>query len=147
MFGMGFAEILIIGVIAILFLGPDKLPQAMVEIAKFFRSAKRTIISAKDSLEEELHISDLRDEAMSYKNDIMSASGELNRLTALDSLSDELDDVKKAAKIDVSNDADTKPSVPSKPEVITFEKKQKKKAKIPKIEDAVNADTSKKEES
>ena len=35
MFGMGFTEILIIMVIAILFLGPDKLPGAMVDIAKF----------------------------------------------------------------------------------------------------------------
>ena len=50
MFGMGFTEIMIIAVIAILFLGPEKLPSAMVDIAKFFRSAKRTINSVKDSL-------------------------------------------------------------------------------------------------
>ena len=40
MFGFGFTEILIIVVIAILFLGPDKLPSAMVDVAKFFRSVK-----------------------------------------------------------------------------------------------------------
>jgi len=67
MFGMGFAEILIIGIIATLFLGPDKLPQTMVEIAKFFRSVKRTVASAKNSIEEELHISELKEEAMGYK--------------------------------------------------------------------------------
>ncbi|RLA69812.1 MAG: Sec-independent protein translocase TatB [Epsilonproteobacteria bacterium] len=146
MFGMGFAEILIIGVIAILFLGPDKLPQAMVDIAKFFRSAKRTIMSAKDSLEEELHISDLKEEAMSYKNDIMSASSELNRLTALDTLNDELDDVKKAVKADSPNETKKRPETASEPEVITFEKKKKKSVKLPKIEDAVNVEPSKKEE-
>lgn len=40
MFGMGFTEILIIAIIAILFLGPDKLPSAMVEIAKFLEIQK-----------------------------------------------------------------------------------------------------------
>ena len=62
MFGMGFTEILIIAVIAILFLGPDKLPSAMVEIAKFFRSAKNAIGSVKDTLEEEMDMRTLRTE-------------------------------------------------------------------------------------
>ena len=146
MFGMGFAEILIIGVIAILFLGPDKLPQAMIEIAKFFRSAKRTITSAKDSLEEELHISDLRDEAMNYKNELTSASSELNRLTGLDSLNDEFDDVKKAVKADKPNEAAKTETIPSEPEVITFEKKPKKSVKLPKVEDTKTVDTIKKED-
>ena len=43
MFGMGFTEILVIAIIAILFLGPDKLPDTMVQIAKFFRNTKNTI--------------------------------------------------------------------------------------------------------
>ena len=54
MFGMGFTEILFIAVIAILFLGPDKLPSAMVDIAKFFRQVKKTLGTVKDSLEEEI---------------------------------------------------------------------------------------------
>ena len=37
MFGMSLPEIIVIAVIAVLFLGPDKLPSAMVEIAKFFK--------------------------------------------------------------------------------------------------------------
>ncbi len=32
MFGMGFTEILMIAVVAIIFLGPDKLPSAMVKL-------------------------------------------------------------------------------------------------------------------
>ena len=43
MFGMGFAEMLIIAIMAILSLGPDKLPETMVEIAKFFRSQQSPI--------------------------------------------------------------------------------------------------------
>ncbi|MCD8476704.1 MAG: twin-arginine translocase TatA/TatE family subunit [Sulfurospirillum sp.] len=41
MFGLGFSEILVIAIIAILFLGPEKLPDAMVKGAKFFKSFKK----------------------------------------------------------------------------------------------------------
>ena len=33
MFGLGFTEILLITIVAILFLGPDKLPDMMVSVA------------------------------------------------------------------------------------------------------------------
>ncbi len=41
MFGMGIGEILLIAIVAVLFLGPDKLPSTMVDIAKFFRQRQR----------------------------------------------------------------------------------------------------------
>ena len=125
MFGMGFTEILIISVIAILFLGPDKLPSAMVEVAKFFRSAKKTIVTVKDSLEEELNVSDIKEEALAYKKELLSAGDELKKATdvsdvgaSLTNLSDDLlgDDLEPATKKD-----------PVKPEKVTFEKKKKKK--------------------
>ena len=81
MFGMGFTEILIIAVIAILFLGPDKLPSAMVEVAKFFRNAKKTIVSVKDSLEEEINVKDIKEEALAYKKELLDASQKLESAT------------------------------------------------------------------
>ncbi|MBE0499007.1 MAG: Sec-independent protein translocase subunit TatB [Campylobacterales bacterium] len=95
MFGMGFAEIIIIAIIAVIFLGPDKLPETMVNIAKFFKSLKSTVASAKDSLEQELNISELKKEALSYKEDLMSASNELERVTSGGSLSEELNQIKQ----------------------------------------------------
>ncbi len=35
MFGMGFMEIILIAIVAIIALGPEKLPGTMVQIAKF----------------------------------------------------------------------------------------------------------------
>ena len=81
MFGMGFTEILIIAVIAILFLGPDKLPGAMVDIAKFFRSAKNAMGTVKDTLEEEMHVSDIKKEALAYKQELEQASSEIHKAT------------------------------------------------------------------
>ncbi|MFT7880314.1 MAG: Sec-independent protein translocase protein TatB [Sulfurimonas sp.] len=77
MFGIGFTELVLIAIVAILFLGPDKLPQAMVEIAKFIKSVKQTVGDAKSSLEEEMKIADLKDEAMNYKKQLTDATDEL----------------------------------------------------------------------
>jgi sec-independent protein translocase protein TatB len=57
MFGMGFMEILLIAIIAIIALGPDKLPTAMVQIAKFIKKLKSGLDDAKSTLDSELNIS------------------------------------------------------------------------------------------
>ncbi len=114
MFGMGFAEILIIAVIAIIFLGPDKLPSAMVEIAKFFRNAKKTIGSVKDSIEDEINVSDMKKEALAYKKELLDASNKLKKVTDSSQISAGLTKIGD----DILHDA--------KDEKITFEKKDSK---------------------
>lgn len=66
MFGMGFFEIVVIVIVAIIFLGPDKLPQAIVDVVKFLKVARKTIHDAKQTLDNELHISALQKEASNY---------------------------------------------------------------------------------
>ncbi len=126
MFGMGFTEIVIIAIIAILFLGPDKLPEAMVEIAKFFRNVKKTVGSAKESLEHELNVADIKEEALNYKKELTQASEELNKMADLGNLNDEIheitDDIKSAASLE--NSEKKSPPTPPKPEVVTFSKKE-----------------------
>ena len=78
MFGMGFSEILMIAVVAILFLGPDKLPDAMVQIAKFINSFRKTINEAKSTFEEELHLKELREEAMSYRQTLRESTSDIS---------------------------------------------------------------------
>lgn len=68
MFGIGFFEILIILVVAVIFLGPDKLPQAIVDFVKFFRALKKSINEAKDTLDKELEISKLASEVEGIKS-------------------------------------------------------------------------------
>ncbi len=119
MFGMGFTEILLISIIAILFLGPDKLPGAMVDIAKFFRSAKNAIGSVKDSLEEEIHVADIKKEALAYKEQLMKATDIKGQVGAqFDSITAAIEDD------DVDVVVNTKPN---EPQEVTFNKKKKKK--------------------
>ncbi len=79
MFGMGFFEIIMVVVVAIIFLGPDKLPQAMVDVAKFFRTFKKTMEDAKESLEREINLNKIKEEALAYKNSITQGTQELTQ--------------------------------------------------------------------
>jgi len=134
MFGIGFTEILLIAVIAILFLGPDKLPEAMVQIAKFFKSVKKTVNDAKSSLEEEMRIADLKEEALSYKQKLDSATSELQgfKNISIDEILDEpavIEEQPSSAKAVKSAYADEeKPTTQVEPkmETVTFKKKEKK---------------------
>jgi len=129
MFGMGFTEILLIAVVAILFLGPDKLPSTMVDIAKFFRSVKNTIGSVKDSLEEEMNATGIKQEALAYKEELLKASEGLNKVTnvqatigaEIDNILNDTDDVKQESPAPKVKKAS------KEPQEVTFKKKKKKK--------------------
>jgi sec-independent protein translocase protein TatB len=88
MFGMSLGEILIIAVIAILFIGPDKLPNALVQIAKFFRGFKKSIHEAKETFDKELEIEELKDSAINYKKQLESSVEEIADSAGLDKLDD-----------------------------------------------------------
>ena len=122
MFGMGIGEILIIVIIAILFLGPDKLPSTMVDIAKFFRSVKGTVSSAKASLEEEMKFSEMKESALNYKKELTDASSELERMTNVTEIGTELTSIKNDINLDMPPPA---PAAPKEPEVVTFTPKPK----------------------
>jgi sec-independent protein translocase protein TatB len=44
----------------------------MVEVAKFFQNAKNTIGNVKDTIEEEMQVKDLKEEALAYKKELLS---------------------------------------------------------------------------
>ncbi len=67
MFGMGFFEILVVLVVAIIFLGPEKFPQAVVDVVKFFRVVKKTLNDAKDTLDKEINIEEIKKETLEYQ--------------------------------------------------------------------------------
>lgn len=123
MFGMGIGEILLIIIIAILFLGPDKLPSTMVDIAKFFRQIKGTVSDAKATLEEEMKLSEMKESALNYKKELTDASAELDRLTNVTEIGSELTGIKNDFNLDL--ESKSAPSAPKEPEVITFAPKPK----------------------
>ncbi len=88
MFGMGFTEILFIAIVAIIFLGPDKLPEAMVNIAKFIKNIKNAIGDAKNALNEEVNLEELKREALGYKEQLDKANEELRGFKNINPIND-----------------------------------------------------------
>jgi len=136
MFGLGFMEILFIAIIAIIFLGPDKLPGAMVEIAKFIKNAKNAISDAKQSLNEEVNLEELKQEALGYKEQLDKATEELQGFKNLNPMND----IKEAADFGSVKDNFAKltqvepepkaKEVEKKQEEITFKKKKVKEESL-----------------
>src|SRR5882724_11402832 len=56
MFGMGGTEILVILIVALLFLGPDKLPEAAKKISKGIRDIKKQSRVLQQTIEDDEHI-------------------------------------------------------------------------------------------
>ncbi len=98
MFGISVPEITVILIIAIIVLGPEKLPKVLVELAKYFKVIKKTINDAKSSFDQELRIAELKEDAKKYKESITQASeGVRKKLTfeELDEIKGGIDSVKE----------------------------------------------------
>ncbi|WP_457743439.1 Sec-independent protein translocase protein TatB [Sulfurimonas sp.] len=134
MFGMGFTEILLIAVMAILFLGPDKLPSTMIQIAKFFKNVKDTIGTVKDSIEDEMNISEIKKEALAYKQELLNATQTINKVRDIPAeVTQQLNTM--ADDLLEDDNEETTPKAPKEPEKVTFKKKNKK---IKKEEDSID---------
>ena len=131
---MGFTEMMFIAVIAILFLGPEKLPQTMVDIARFFKKLKGTIADTKSDLERELSISDLKAEMLSYKNQLDEMTNEVHNAAPTNMLQSEIDEINNSIKdadstpdivnYDKKDNSDTIPKAEPNRETVTFAKKK-----------------------
>ena len=54
MFGMGFGELLVVLIIAVIFLGPDKIPETARTLGKWFHEIKSSLDEVKSSIETDL---------------------------------------------------------------------------------------------
>lgn len=68
MFDIGFGELVLISVIALVVLGPERLPTAIRSVSKFIRTAKTMANNVKDELSQELKIQELQDNLRKAEN-------------------------------------------------------------------------------
>jgi len=88
--GIGFMELLLIGVLGLVVLGPERLPVAVRSITGWIRAMKRMANSVKDELEQELKIEQLH-------SDLKKAESQgLKNLSP--ELQDSIDQLKEAAQ-------------------------------------------------
>jgi len=108
MFDMGFTEILLIAVVALLFIGPDKLPDTLRTIARTFGKIKRGFDDAKSTIQTELQVDELRQEALSYKAELEKAKADLSSFknVAVKEVNEIKQEVNKGFEPKGLNDAD-----------------------------------------
>lgn len=119
MFGMGFMEIFLVLIVAIIALGPEKLPGALVDAAKFFKKIKGEISDAKSSIDKELDLSSMKQDAQELKASVSNIQNMAN--INLDTLN-YLDDEKQKPKTEEKEQEKPKAS---KKEKISLDNKEK----------------------
>lgn len=128
MFDVGFWELSLIGIVALLVIGPERLPAVARTVGKWMGRANRFISNVKDDINKELKDEDLKrilaeqqKLADEYKNaaseinsSIASETESLRESTHMDDLLeiDETDSSKKTSKADEpqNSDSETKDS-------------------------------------
>jgi sec-independent protein translocase protein TatB len=99
MFGLGFWEIVVIMLVAIIALGPEKLPSAMVDVAKFFKKVRSMFEDAKTTIDNELKLTDMKAEAEKYKTQYENLKNSINNET-IDNFIDNASSAEKKQKND-----------------------------------------------
>ena len=90
MFDIGFAELLVIGVVALLVIGPESLPQTVRTAALWLNRIRRGFNDIKQEIQQELHNDavmrelrqtgdQLKNDAESIGRDIKTSTDELNQ--------------------------------------------------------------------
>jgi len=129
MFGMGFMEIFLILIVAIIALGPEKLPGAAVDVVKFFKKFKSSVDDAKSTLDNELNISQMKKEADEFKSSVSNIKNittlELDDITNIEDDIKPQNELKKEPKSKVAlNDFDEFKVKKTKKETVSFEQKE-----------------------
>lgn len=123
MFGMGFMEIFLVLIVAIIALGPEKLPGAAVDIVKFFKKFKSSIDDAKSTLDNELNISELKKEADQFKSSVSNIKNiahlEMDELSNIEDTPTKKEDTQKVK----NENSSTKEKVSKKETIILDENK------------------------
>ncbi len=85
MFDIGFAELVLIGVVALLVIGPERLPEAVRTASAWLNRIRRSFNEIKQEVQQELHndavMRDLRQTGEQLKNQANSIGHELREST------------------------------------------------------------------
>jgi len=88
MFGIGLPEIIIIAVVALIFIGPDKLPgvlrsigKGLVELKRATSDVRSTVQEEMQKIEEEIELKEVRESAQDFKNELGGVANKVDPLT------------------------------------------------------------------
>ena len=88
MFGIGLPEMIIIAVVALIFIGPDKLPgvlrsigKGLVELKRATSDVRSTVQEEMQKIEEEIELKEVRESTEDFKNEFGGVANKIDPLT------------------------------------------------------------------
>lgn len=102
MFDVGFSELILVAVVALVVLGPERLPKAARVAGMWLGRARRTLASVKEEIDRELHAQELAE--------ILKKQAQVNPLQAI------IEESRPAAKPEPVTAAPAAGAGPSKPD-------------------------------
>ena len=88
MFGIGLPEMIIIAIVALIFIGPDKLPgvlrsigKGLVELKRATSDVRSTVQEEMQKIEDEIEIKEVRESAQDLKNEFGGVANKIDPLT------------------------------------------------------------------
>ena len=115
MFGIGIPEMIVIAAVALIFIGPDKLPgvlraigKGLVELKRSTSDVRSTVQNEMQKIEEEIELNEVRKTAEDFSNDLGGIANKVEPLTLskmsndnkLEKIADMIDKSKKGDKVD-----------------------------------------------
>lgn len=76
MFDVGFWEVALIGLIALLVFGPERLPRVAREASLWIRKARHMVTSVRDEINHEMELQDLKQSLLEKKKQIETSLDE-----------------------------------------------------------------------
>lgn len=111
MFDIGFSEILLFGAIALIVLGPEKLPQAARKAGQMYAKFRRTVATLQSEIEAELDLAETRKQMQLELEKIKQAEIDMKR--EMEALRSSVSELQQHGKMPASNVPDT--SLPIEP--------------------------------
>jgi len=117
MFGIGLPEMIIIAVVALVFIGPDKLPgvlrsigKGLVELKRATSDVRSTVQDEMHKIEEEIELKDVRESAQNFSNELGGVANKMDPL-ALSKMSsgEQLEKIADAIDKTENNDSEDQP--------------------------------------
>ncbi|MDA8128498.1 MAG: Sec-independent protein translocase protein TatB [Betaproteobacteria bacterium] len=98
MFDIGFSELVVIGVVALIVIGPERLPKVARTAGLLYGRLQRYVSSVKSDISREIQLDEIRRAGQSFKESVEAAASDVERQATVvdDYLRNEVSNIKQS---------------------------------------------------
>jgi len=106
MFDIGFSELVVIGVVALIVIGPERLPKVARTAGHLYGRLQRYVSTVKSDISREIQLDEIRRAGQSFKESVEAAASDVEQQATVvdDYLRNEISDVTKTVTAGVAGE-------------------------------------------